>query len=43
MKPGFVPALGTPVDANGNLLVESYKKEIEDQINAGAEIGRAHV
>lgn len=36
MKPGFVPALGTPVDANGNLLVESYKKEIEDQINAGA-------
>lgn len=36
MKPGFVLALGTPVDANGNLLVESYKKEIEDQINAGA-------
>lgn len=36
MKPGFVPALGTPLDQDGNLIVESYKKEIEDQIQAGA-------
>ncbi len=36
MKPGFVPALGTPLDANGNLCVESYKKQINDQIEAGA-------
>ncbi len=36
MRSGFVPALGTPVDANGNLLVESYKKQIDDQIHAGA-------
>lgn len=36
MKYGFVPALGTPVDANGNLLVESYQKQIDDQIKAGA-------
>ena len=36
MKAGFVPALGTPLDENGNLMVDSYKKHIEDQINAGA-------
>jgi len=36
MKPGFVPAVGTPLDQNGNLCVESYEKQIEDQINAGA-------
>lgn len=36
MKPGFVPAVGTPLDANGNLCVESYKKQIEDQIANGA-------
>lgn len=36
IKPGFVPALGTPLDENGNLCVESYKKQIEDQIQAGA-------
>ena len=36
MKPGFVPALGTPLDQNGNLVVESYKKQIDDQIKAGA-------
>ena len=33
---GFVPALGTPLDKNGNLCVESYKKQIDDQIKAGA-------
>ena len=36
MKAGFIPALGTPLDKNGNLMVESYKKQINDQIDAGA-------
>ena len=36
MKPGFVPALGTPLDENGNLLVESYKKQVNDMIDRGA-------
>lgn len=36
MKAGFVPALGTPLDEQGNLMVKSYKKQVEDQINAGA-------
>lgn len=36
MKTGFVPALGTPFDENGKFLEDSYKKQIEDQINAGA-------
>jgi len=36
MKAGFVTALGTPLDKDGNLLVESYKKQINDQIKAGA-------
>ena len=36
MKSGYVPALGTPLDAAGNLLKESYRRQIEDQIQAGA-------
>lgn len=36
MKVGFVPALGTPLDENGNLLVESYKKQVNDMIDRGA-------
>lgn len=36
MKAGFIPALGTPLDVNGNFAAESYKKQIEDQIKAGA-------
>jgi len=36
MKAGFVPALGTPLDEKGNLCVESFKKQIQDQIEAGA-------
>ncbi len=36
MIAGFVPALGTPLDQNGNFMEESYKKQIDDQINAGA-------
>jgi len=36
MKNGFVTAIGTPLDKDGNLMVESYKKQIDDQIKAGA-------
>jgi len=36
LKEGFVPALGTPLDENGYFIEESYKKQIEDQIKAGA-------
>ena len=36
MKAGFVPALGTPLDENGNLIVESYKKQVNDMIDRGA-------
>jgi len=33
---GFVPALGTPLDENGCLVEASMRKQVEDQINAGA-------
>jgi len=33
---GFYTALGTPLDEKGNLCPESYKKQINDQIEAGA-------
>lgn len=36
MKYGFVPALGTPLDENGRLMAESYKKQIERMLDAGA-------
>lgn len=36
MKPGFVPALGTPLDRDGNVVAGSLKKHIDDQIAAGA-------
>lgn len=36
MKAGFVPALGTPLDENGNLMAESFKKQIHDMIDRGA-------
>lgn len=36
MKTGFVPALGTPIDENGNLVAASYKKQIETMIAQGA-------
>lgn len=36
MKAGFVPALGTPLDKEGNFVKESYKRQIDDQIKAGA-------
>jgi len=35
MKARILSAVGTPLDANGNLVVDSYKKQIEDQIKAG--------
>lgn len=36
MKDGFFPALGTPLDADGNLAKDSYKKQIESMIDSGA-------
>ena len=33
---GFYPALGTPLDKDGNLIAESYKKQIDLMINANA-------
>ena len=36
MKNGFYTALGTPVDGFGNLMPQSFKKHITDQVDAGA-------
>ncbi len=36
MKAGFVSAVGTPLNLDGSFAVESYKKQINDQIKAGA-------
>jgi len=36
VKRGFVTALGTPLDENGHVIEASYRKQIEDQIRAGA-------
>lgn len=36
MKKGFVPALITPLDENGQLVEASYRKQIEDMIAQGA-------
>ena len=36
MKKGFYTALGTPLDKEGEIIHESFKKQIEDQISAGA-------
>ena len=36
MKYGFVPALGTPLDGNGNLCRESYTHQINRMLDAGA-------
>ena len=35
-KSGFYCALATPLDKDGNLMVESFKKQIENMINAGS-------
>jgi 4-hydroxy-tetrahydrodipicolinate synthase len=37
MKDGFYPALGTPTGNNGELIENSYNKEIELMIDAGAQ------
>lgn len=36
MKDGFFPALGTPLDADGNLNADSYSKQIDMMIDSGA-------
>lgn len=36
MKDGFFPALGTPLDAEGNINNESFSKQIEIMTEAGA-------
>ncbi len=36
VKDGFVTALGTPIDENGNLVEASLRKHINQQIDAGA-------
>ncbi len=36
MENGFYPALGTPLDSNGILIENSYAKQIELMIDAGA-------
>lgn len=36
LEKGFVPALGTPLDENGYFMEEGFRKQVEDQINAGA-------
>jgi 4-hydroxy-tetrahydrodipicolinate synthase len=36
LEKGFYTALGTPLDENGNLVAESLKRHIEQQIEAGA-------
>ena len=36
VKNGFVPALGTPIDENGNLIASSYEAQINRMIDAGA-------
>jgi 4-hydroxy-tetrahydrodipicolinate synthase len=36
MKKGFVPALGTPLNEKGELVKESFEKQINDQIESGA-------
>ena len=36
MKRGFVPALGTPLDHNGQLCKKSYAAQIERMLDAGA-------
>lgn len=36
LKNGFYPALGTPLDAEGNLVKRSFQNHIEQMIDAGA-------
>lgn len=36
VREGFYPALGTPLDDAGNVIVSSLQRHAEDQVNAGA-------
>ena len=36
LKNGFYTAIGTPLDPQGNIIVQSLEKQIDDQIEAGA-------
>jgi 4-hydroxy-tetrahydrodipicolinate synthase len=36
METGFYPALGTPLDEDGRIIPESFRRQIDDQIDAGA-------
>lgn len=36
MKAGFVPALGTPLDRDGNLMKDSLARQVEMMLDAGA-------
>ena len=36
LKKGFYTALGTPVDQDGNIIRESFQKQVETQIASGA-------
>ncbi len=36
MKNGFYPALGTPVDSDGRLVVKSFNRQVELMIESGA-------
>ncbi|MBT3320284.1 MAG: dihydrodipicolinate synthase family protein [Clostridia bacterium] len=36
LKKGFYTAVGTPMDSEGAILTDSYKRQIDDQIKAGA-------
>ena len=34
MKAGFVPALGTPLDRDGNVMKESLARQVEMMLDA---------
>lgn len=36
MNNGFFPALGTPLNGDGALIADSYRRHVEDQVAAGA-------
>ena len=36
LRNGFYTALGTPLDDSGRIIVKSLRKEIDQQIEAGA-------
>ena len=36
MNEGFIPALGTPLDSDGGVIVDSYRRHVADAVDAGA-------